>query len=93
MIGILTLQLHLPGCASLKEKRGRLKPLLARLHREFNLSVAEMELLDKWHESVIACAMVGNDSAHLQRSLQAVAKWVEYNWPDVQLVEEHIELL
>jgi len=93
MIGILTLQLHLPGCASLKEKRGRLKPLLARLHREFNLSVAEMELLDKWHESVIACAMVGNDSAHLQRSLQAVAKWVEYNWPDVQSVEEHIELL
>jgi uncharacterized protein len=93
MVGILTLHLHLPGCASLKEKRGRLKPLLARLHREFNLSVAEMDLLDKWHESVIACAMVGNDSAHLQRSLQAVAKWVEHNWPDVQLVEEHIELL
>jgi uncharacterized protein len=37
MIGQLTIYLHLPGCASLKEKRGRLKPLLARLHREFNL--------------------------------------------------------
>jgi uncharacterized protein len=92
MVGILTLHISIPGCASLKEKRGRLKPLIARLHREFNLSVAEMDLLDKWHESVIACAMVGNDSAHLQRSLQTVAKWVEQNWPDVQVFEDHIEL-
>ncbi|MBA4379619.1 MAG: DUF503 domain-containing protein, partial [Anaerolinea sp.] len=35
MIGLLTLHLHLPACASLKEKRGRLKPLIHRLHREF----------------------------------------------------------
>jgi len=42
MIGTLTFHLHLPGCASLKEKRSRLKPLLARLHRQFNVSTAEM---------------------------------------------------
>ena len=46
MIGILTLHLQLPGCASLKEKRGRLKPLLARLHRKFNIPAAEMDLRD-----------------------------------------------
>jgi len=34
----LTLELHLPGCSSLKEKRGRLKPVLTALHREFNVS-------------------------------------------------------
>jgi uncharacterized protein YlxP (DUF503 family) len=39
-IGILTLEIQLPGCKSLKEKRSRLKPLIARLHREFNVSVA-----------------------------------------------------
>jgi uncharacterized protein len=93
MIGILTIHLHLFGCASLKEKRGRLKPLLARLHKEFNLSVAEMDLLDKWGESIIACALVGNDAAYLQRSLQTVVKWVEQNGRDVQLFEDQIELL
>ena len=61
MLGLLTLHLHFPGCASLKEKRGRIKPLIARLHREFNVSVAEMDLQDKWQESVIGCAMIGND--------------------------------
>jgi uncharacterized protein YlxP (DUF503 family) len=42
-LGLLTIHLHLPGCASLKEKRGRLKPLLTRLHREFNISAAEID--------------------------------------------------
>ena len=34
MIGQLTIHLLLPGCASLKEKRGRLKPLPLREGRE-----------------------------------------------------------
>ena len=62
MFGLLTLHLLLPGCASLKEKRGRIQPLIHRLQREFNVSVAEMALQDKWQESVITCGMVGVDS-------------------------------
>ena len=93
MLGTLTLHLHLPGCASLKEKRGRLKPLLARLHRQFNVSAAEMDLQDKWKETVIACGMVGNDRVHLEQSLQAIQHWVGNNWLDMQLMDGHIELI
>jgi uncharacterized protein YlxP (DUF503 family) len=93
MIGVLTFHLHLPGCASLKEKRGRLKPLLARLHRQFNVSAAEMDLQDKWQETVICCGMVGNNHVHLEQSLQAVSRWLESNWPDVQVMDEKIELI
>ena len=93
MLGQLTIHLHLPACASLKEKRGRIKPLISRLHREFNVSVAEMDLQDKWQETVIACGMVNSDKVLIQRSLQAVVDWVEKNWPDLQVFEEHIELI
>ena len=93
MIGVLTFHLHLPGCSSLKEKRGRLKPLLARLHRQFNISAAEMGLQDKWQETVIACGMVGNNRVQLERSLQSIAYWVESNWLDVQMLDEKIELI
>jgi len=93
VVGTLSIHLHLPGCASLKEKRGRLKPLMARLRREFNVSVAEMELQDQWQEAVISCAMVGNARAHLEASLQAVSKWVAGNWPDGMVVEERLEVL
>jgi hypothetical protein len=93
MIAILTIHLHLPACASLKEKRGRLKPLISRLHREFNVSVAEMDLQDKWDEAIIACAMVNSDAVTLQQSLQSVAKWVEANWTDGDVIEEKIEII
>jgi len=92
-IGILTLHLQLPGCTSLKEKRSRLKPLITRLHREFNVSVAEIDFQDVWQDAMVGCVLVSNDPAHTQRSLQQVARWVETSWPDVSLVDDQIEML
>ncbi len=92
-IGVLTLHLHIPGCTSLKEKRSRIKPLLARLHREFNVSVAELDHQDAWQESVIGCAMLTSDTAHTRRSLQAIPAWLEHNWPDLQVIDDQIELI
>ena len=92
-IGLLTLHLHLPGCSLLKEKRRRLKPLIHRLHREFNISVAEIDHQDRWQEAIIACALVSNDNAHTQRSLQEVSGWVENNWPDLSLVDHRLEMV
>lgn len=91
-VGLLSLHIHLPGCASLKEKRRRLKPLIARLHREFNISVAEVDHQDLWQDSLIACALVSNDNNHTHRSLQQVVKWIEQSWPDVELVDDYLEL-
>jgi uncharacterized protein YlxP (DUF503 family) len=93
MIATLTFHLHLPACASLKEKRGRIKPLIARLHREFNVSVAEMDLQDKWQEAVIVCAMVGNEHGHVESALQNVAKWVEGHWTDGDVIEQRVEVI
>jgi uncharacterized protein YlxP (DUF503 family) len=39
---IVTLDLHLPGVRSLKERRGILEPLKHRLRRDLNLSVSEV---------------------------------------------------
>ena len=91
-LGLLTLQIQLPGCSSLKEKRSRLKPLLARLHKEFNISIADIGRQDAWQEAVLGCALVSNDPAYTQRALAEIARWIERNWPDVSLVEDKLEL-
>ena len=93
MIATLTVHLHIPGCASLKEKRGYIKPLLSRLHREFNVSAAEIGLQDQWQEALIVCAMVGNENAYVQSALQNVAKWVEGHWTDGDVIEQKIEIV
>lgn len=92
-VGLLTLHLQLPGCRSLKEKRSRLKPLIARLRKEFNISVAEMDYLDVWQDSLLMIAIVGNHQDHTQRSLQAITDWIEQRWPDVMVIYESYEFL
>ena len=92
-IGVLTLSIRLAGCTSLKEKRSRLKPLLARLHREFNVSVAEIDHQDAWQEAVIACAVLSNDPIHNRQVLQQVVQWIETSWPDVTVFDDSIEII
>lgn len=92
-VGVLVLIIRLPGCQSLKEKRGRLKPLMNKLYREFKVSVAEVDDLDIWGQAVVACALVSNDATHTRRVLQKAESWVEVNWPDVEVVDSQIEML
>ncbi len=92
-VGILTIQVRLPGCKSLKEKRSRLKPLLTRLHREFNISVAELSRQDDWDEATIGCALISNENQFTQSSLQNIIHWLNRNWPDISLVDDHIEII
>ena len=92
-VGVLVLELSIPGCGSLKEKRGRLKPLLARLHKEFNVSAAEVDRLDVWQSAVIAVAVVSNSNKHTQQVLQKITTWVEREWRDLEVVDDHIEML
>ena len=92
MIATLTIHLHLPGCGSLKEKRSYLKPLVARLHREFNVSAAELDLQDAHQQAIIGCAMLGNDAAYLQSALETVRRWVEANWREGEVIDQRIEI-
>jgi uncharacterized protein YlxP (DUF503 family) len=92
-VGILTLEIQLPGCSSFKEKRHRLKPLITRLHREFNISVAEIDRMDVWDEAVIGCAIISNEHSYSQNALKAISHWLARNWPDVTLVDDQIEII
>jgi hypothetical protein len=92
-LGLLTIDLYLPGCKSLKEKRSRLKPLITRLHKEFNISVSEFDHHDVWQSATLACALVTRDHGQTHRSLLKVIRWIETNWPDVSIVDDKIEII
>jgi hypothetical protein len=92
-VGILTLQVQLPGCKSLKEKRSRLKPLIARIHKEFNVSAAELAQQDDWDSATIGCALISNNSQQIFSFLQSIVHWLSKNWPDIELVDDRIEII
>ena len=92
-LGVLTIHIRIPGCASLKEKRSHLKPLLARLQREFHISVAELDYQDSWQEALIGCSMLSSDHNHTQRSLAKIITWIETHHPHLYIVQDQIEII
>jgi uncharacterized protein YlxP (DUF503 family) len=76
-LAIATWDLHLPGCHSLKEKRGVLKPLTTALRRTLNVSVAETGQQDMWQRAEIACAVVGSARNVVEETLRAADRLVE----------------
>ncbi len=77
IVGLQTWDLHLPGCLSLKDKRGVLKPLTVELRRTLNLSVAETGHQDLWQRAEIACAAVGSARSVVDETLRAADRIVE----------------
>ncbi len=92
-IGICTIELYLPGITSLKAKRSVLKMLLARLHREFNVSAAEVALHDTWQAASIGVATVSTSAAHASNLLENTVGWLEHNRPDLDVVAHSIEIV
>jgi uncharacterized protein YlxP (DUF503 family) len=92
IIGTLICRLQIPGCRSLKEKRGHIKPLLNRLHREFNISAAEIDCQDIWDETVIGCAIASNQRVIAEKCMQQVVTFIENQCNNMQLIDFKIEL-
>ena len=71
-LALLTLNFHLEGCTSLKEKRQVVKSLQERLRNRFNVAVAEIDYQDLWQRSVVAAVTVSSDHVHAERVLRSV---------------------
>jgi hypothetical protein len=93
IVGMCTIELDLPGTHSLKEKRSILKGLIARLRREFNVAVAEVDLNDAWGSATLGVAVVSNAAPHAERALERVVYWIERHRPDLNVVDYHFEII
>jgi len=91
LIGSLQVELHLPACHSLKEKRFTLQGLKTRLRNRFNVSVAEVDYQDKWQRSVVGVACISNDRKHIDEMLQKVLRNIE-NEPETEVIGQLIEV-
>lgn len=92
-VGILTFTIYLPGCHSLKAKRSQIKPILARLHKEFNISIIEYDHHDVWQSCQLMAACASREGNHARQSLEAVVRFFESHWPDLPITDEKIEIL
>lgn len=76
-LGTVVIQLYIPGCRSLKEKRGILQKLIKQLRNNFNVSVAEVDKNDLHQSAELAIVVVSNDRAFANAVLSKVVNRVE----------------
>jgi len=90
--GMLVMMFRIPGCRSLKEKRGLIKPLIADLRKKFHVSVAEVDSQDSWQETVISCALAGSDRVTVEKCLQAIPGYCENAHRSFQLIHQEMDI-
>ena len=73
-VGVLTLELHLDGAQSLKDKRHTVKGLKDRLRSRFNVAVAEIDYQDLWQRALVSAVTVSSDHKHAEQVLQMVER-------------------
>lgn len=79
-IRVISLTLFIPGALNLKDKRQIIQSITARL-RKLNVSVAEVDYLDRWQLAKLGMAMVSKDGSYLDSLQQEIMNLIEDGYP------------
>jgi len=90
-VGVCTLYLRLLDSRSLKEKRRVIKGIKDRVRSRFNVSIAEIDGLDKWQRATLGVACVSNDARSANSILSNVVSFVD-GMHAAELVDYEIEI-
>lgn len=90
-VGICKLKIHIPGSQSLKDKRSILKSMMARLQKQFNISIAEVDDHDIWRIATIGIACVSNHSNRVEEVLDGIICVINRDYPTIEIIEKEME--
>ena len=76
VVGLLHVELHVPGARSLKDKRSVVKSLRDQLRGRFNVAVAELDANEKWQRATVGIAALGAERAYVEGLVRNVAAWL-----------------
>ena len=81
VVGVCTIEIHLPFSRSLKDKRRVVKSLKDRLRGRHNISLMEVDGQDLWQRTVLGIAAVSDGRTPLEGLFEAILTEVEAQIP------------
>ncbi|MEE9239821.1 MAG: DUF503 domain-containing protein, partial [bacterium] len=76
-VGLLTVDLQIPGSRSLKNKRKVVSSITTKLRQRYNVAVAEVDFQDKWQRCRIGISAISNDSHVVENQLRKALDMIE----------------
>jgi uncharacterized protein YlxP (DUF503 family) len=92
VVGLASIEIHLPESGSLKTKRQLVKRIKDRVKNRFNVSIAEVEHNDLWQRATLGVSVVANDRQFANQVLSRVVEFVG-RVNGVHILDYSIELL
>jgi uncharacterized protein YlxP (DUF503 family) len=71
-VAYLTLEIHIEGAHSLKDKRQVVRSLKDRLRNSFNISIAEIEATDLWQRATLGVVSISDYRDYLEGLMRNV---------------------
>lgn len=91
VVGVCSIDLHLPGNDSLKGKRHVIRRIKERVKNQFNVSIAEVEDLDRLQRAGLGVAVISNDASHVHSTLSKVVNFIEHMYV-AEILDYRIEV-
>ena len=85
--------MFLPDSQSLKAKRQIARSVVARIHNQFNVTVAEADDNDLWQRLTLGVCCLSNDTKHANEILSNVVAYVEKSRDDLELLDYETEII
>ena len=92
VVGVIRLELELPGVASLKAKRSIVRKVVERTKSRFNASVAEVDRQDDYSVAVLGLAFAGSDEGYVNGALDKILDFID-SVGLAPIVSEDIEII
>lgn len=92
-VGACRVQLHIPGSASLKDKRRVVKSITSKIKTRYNVSVTEIEGHDLWQLAVLGIACTNVDPYNVRDVLSKVVSLIEESSFEAEISECDIDVL
>lgn len=77
VVGLLRLELFIPGSNSLKEKRHIVKSIIGKVESKYNVSVSEVDNHELWQRVTIGIAHVSETGEQTKKVLDHIDRFVE----------------
>lgn len=91
-VAVLTFEIRLPWCHSLKEKRMERQRLIHKIQNQFHVSVAEIDAQDVHQTLVLGVASIAASAAQADSILDHILTFAENN-SEGELAAVHRELI
>lgn len=92
IVGVASIDIHIPESGSLKSKRHFIKRIKDRVKNKFNVSIAEVDHNDLWQRTTLGVSVVANEKHFANQVLSQVVDFIGTE-NGVQILDYSIELL